>query len=94
MFGFILKVFALPGERENLLSLMASKRPVQEGQRSFAIAADLDDDDGIWITGVWDSQESHKAGLSSPEVREIIERGKPLIGSLGLLVRTRPVIWS
>jgi quinol monooxygenase YgiN len=49
------------------------------------------DADAVWITEVWDNQESHKASLSLPSVKQAIARGRPLITAFGQSVVTEPV---
>ena len=55
------------------------------------MAKDPADADGIWITEVWDSQESHKASLALPSVREAIAKGRPLIATFEQQIPTEPV---
>jgi quinol monooxygenase YgiN len=47
--------------------------------------------DAIWITEVWDSEQSHRASLSLPAVQQAIARGKPLIARFDYTVVTEPV---
>jgi quinol monooxygenase YgiN len=55
------------------------------------VAQDPTDADAIWITEVWDSQESHKASLSQPSVQQAISRGRPLIAGFGKRFETTPI---
>jgi quinol monooxygenase YgiN len=61
------------------------------GCLSYVVAQDSTDADAIWITEVWDSQESHKASLSQPSVQQAISRGRPLIAGFGERYETEPV---
>ena len=93
MFGLIGKMTATPGQRDALIAILlegTSGKPMP-GCLSYVIAKDPSDANAIWITEVWDSQESHKASLSLPSVRDAITRGKPLIAGFGDSVVTEPV---
>lgn len=61
------------------------------GCLSYIVAKAPADADAIWITEVWDSQESHKASLSLPGVKQAITRGKPLIAGFSNGTVTEPV---
>lgn len=47
----------------------------------------------IWVTEVWESEESHTASLSLPAVRNAIPLGKQLIASFDQVAVTAPA-WS
>ncbi|MDF3070037.1 MAG: antibiotic biosynthesis monooxygenase [Polyangiaceae bacterium] len=91
MFGLIGKIVALPGQRETLLSILLESSGGMPGCRSYVVARDPKEPDAIWVTEVWDSQESHKASLSLPAVQGAIARGKPLIQEFGAYHVTEPV---
>lgn len=91
MYGLIGKMLAAPGRRDELLTLMAEEIPRMPGCRSYVLARDPSNPDGIWITEVWESAELHRASLSIPEVRAVIERAKPLIAGFGERFETEPV---
>lgn len=57
----------------------------------YVIAKDPTDENGIWITEVWDSESNHKASLSLPGVQQAISRGRPLIATFGHQVVTEPM---
>jgi quinol monooxygenase YgiN len=50
----------------------------------------MTDADALWVTEVWDSQESHRYSLSLPSVQIAISRGKPLIAGFGERFETVP----
>ncbi|MBA2244389.1 MAG: antibiotic biosynthesis monooxygenase, partial [Gemmatimonadetes bacterium] len=58
---------------------------------SYIIAADPADSDALWITEVWESQESHRASLTLPAVQAAIARGRPLIAGMSDRVETLPL---
>jgi quinol monooxygenase YgiN len=91
MYGQIGKVLARPGRRDELVQLLLESSRDMPGCRSYVVARDPVDPDGIWVTEVWDSAESHAASLSLPLVRRAIERSRRLIAGFGERVETEPV---
>ena len=91
MHGLIGKMIAVPGQREALLAILLESIAGMPGNLSYIVAKDPADENAIWVTEVWDSAESHRASLSLPEVREAINRARPLIAGFGDSVTTKPV---
>lgn len=91
MYGLIGKMLAVPGQRDALMAILLEDVGELPGCRSFVVAADPADDNALWITEVWDSEESHKASLALPAVRESIERAMPIIAGFAEQFVTRPV---
>jgi quinol monooxygenase YgiN len=91
MYGLIGKMMTVEGKRDALIEILLEGVSGMPGCLSYIVAKDPSDANAIWITEVWDSQESHKASLSLPSVREAITRGKPLIAGFGDSVVTEPV---
>ncbi len=61
------------------------------GCKSYVIALDPSDADALWITEVWEDQQSHQASLKLPEVQSAIAQAKPLIAAFGEHFITEPV---
>ena len=91
MFGLIGKMTAKSGQREALIDILLEGTKGMPGCLSYVIAKDLDEEDSMWITEVWDSRESHQASLSLASVQEAIGKGRPLIASMGERTETAPV---
>jgi len=91
MYGLIGKMTAAPGQRDALIALMLEGTEGMPGCLSYVVATDPEDADAIWITEVWDSQESHAASLTLPAVRETISRARPLIARFEKGTITVPV---
>lgn len=91
MYGLIGKVRAIPGERDALVAILLEGVAAMPGCLSYVVAQDPSDPDAVWITEVWDSQESHKASLSLPSVKEAITRGRPLIAGFDQHTETVPL---
>ena len=91
MYGLIGKMTAVAGKRDELISILLEGVAGMPGCLSYVVAKDPADADAIWITEVWDSQESHKASLSLPSVKQAITRGRPLIAGFSNNTTTEPV---
>ena len=91
MYGLIGKMLAQPGQRDALIAILLDGTAAMPGCLSYVIARDGADPDALWITEAWDSQDSHKASLALPEVRDAIARGRPLIAGFGERFETEPV---
>ena len=91
MYGLIGKMTTVPGQRDAMITLLLEGTGGMPGCRSYVIAKDTTDVDGIWITEVWDTKEQHDASLSLPAVQATIARAKPLIAGFGSGVVTEPV---
>jgi len=91
MFGLIGKIKAKTGQRDALIEILLEGVRDMPGCLSYVIAQDPTDEDAIWITEVWDSQESHHASLALPSVQQAIARGKSFIAGFGERYETHPV---
>jgi quinol monooxygenase YgiN len=45
---------------------------------------DETDDDGVWATEIWESEQAHAASLSLDSVKERIARAMPLVDIAGV----------
>jgi quinol monooxygenase YgiN len=91
MYGLIGKITATAGQRDALADILLSGTSRMPGCLSYIIATDPADADGLWITEVWDSQASHQASLSLPDVKEAIAKGRPLIAGFSNRTETAPL---
>jgi len=92
MYGLIGKMTATPGQRDALIAIILGDGEADmPGCLSYIVAKDLDDADAIWITEVWENQESHMASLALPAVQQAIAQAKPLIADFGDSIVTMPV---
>jgi hypothetical protein len=60
MYGLIGRVQAKPGQRDALIAILLEGTEKMPGCLSYVIAEVPTDPDSLWITEVWDSQESHE----------------------------------
>lgn len=91
MYGLIGKIMAKPAKRDELIAILLEGSGGMPGCLSYVVAKDTADADALWVTEVWDSQESHKASLSLPSVQAAISNGKPLIAGFGERFETEPI---
>lgn len=91
MFGLIGKMRAVPGQRDALIAILLESTTQMPGCLSYIVARDEADADAIWITEVWDSEDSHRASLSLAQVQAAIARARPLIAGFDSHTRTVPV---
>jgi quinol monooxygenase YgiN len=91
MYGMIGKMVAAPGKRDELISLLLQGTAAMPGCLSYIIARDTADDDGIWITEVWEDKASHDASLSLPAVKKTIGAARPMIAAFNAPAVTTPV---
>ena len=83
MYGIIGQMMATEGNREKLIEILLNGTKDMPGCKLYAIAAATTDETGIWITEIWDSEESHQASLQLPSVQKAIAEGKPMIAGFG-----------
>jgi quinol monooxygenase YgiN len=91
MYGLIGKALTQPGQRDAFIAILMEGTSAMPGCLSYVVARDPGDANAVWITEVWDSQESHQASLSLPSVKAAIARGRPLIAGFGERFVTEPV---
>lgn len=91
MYGLIVKITAVSGQRDALISVLLKGTGEMPGCINYVIAKDSREEDAIWITEIWDSKASHDASLILPAVQESMAKGKPLIAAFGQPIVTTPV---
>lgn len=91
MYGLIGKMKVVAGQRDALIAVLLDGLSGMPGCLSYIVAQDPTDAEAIWVTEVWDSQDSHIASLSLPSVQEAISRGRPLIAGFGERFETIPI---
>ena len=91
MYGLIGRMRAVPGQRDALIRSLVEGVAGMPGCLSYVVAQDPTDADALWVTEVWDSQDSHRASLALPSVKDAITRGRPLIAGFDQRFETVPV---
>ena len=90
MFGLVVKFIIKEGRREDFLRIMSEGIRDMPGCHSYILAADAADPDGVWVTEIWDTQESHDAGIGLPHIKAATAEAKPLTVRRDLRVVTTP----
>lgn len=91
MYGLIGKIVVADGRRQELADILVSGVGGMPGCLSYVVAEDPGDDNALWVTEVWDSEESHQASLSLPSVQAAIQKGRPLIEGFAERFVTKPM---
>ncbi len=91
MYGLIGKMLVADGKRAEVMRLMLEGTVAMPGCLSYVIAEDPADENAIWITEVWDRQESHAGSLKLPAVQATIAKARPLITGFGERFETVPI---
>jgi quinol monooxygenase YgiN len=91
MYGIIGKMITTPGQRDAFTAILLAGIGDMPGCLSYVVAKDPTDENGLWITEVWDSKESHAASLQLPAVKDAIARGRSMIAGFGDRTETAPV---
>lgn len=91
MYGLVGKMTAKEGQRDALIAILLEGSGSMPGCRSYIVAKDAKDENGIWVTEVWDSREQHAGSLKLPSVQAAINRGRPLIAGFDSYFETEPM---
>lgn len=91
MYGIIGKMTAYDGKRDELIDILLAGTKDMPGCLSYVIARDSADPNALWVTEVWDTQESHQASLALESVQQAIGKGRPLIAGFDERFETTPV---
>ncbi|MDF7773859.1 putative quinol monooxygenase [Sphingomonas sp. AOB5] len=91
LYGLIGKMTAHPGKRNELINLLTAGTADMPGCLAYIVAEDVKDENGIWITEVWQTKGYHADSLKLPAVQAAIAKGRPLIAGFDTHVETRPV---
>ena len=91
MYGLIGRMTVAAGQRDAVIEILLAGTGKMPGCRSYIVAKDPSDPNGIWITEVWDSEASHKGSLALPEVQAAIAKAKPMITGFAERFITTPV---
>ena len=93
-YGLHGKMVATAGQRDALVEhLLTASRLVSDapGCELYYVSTSPTEPDAVWVTEVWRSKEDHDGSLKLPGVRELIQKARPLIGSMGESFVTTPV---
>jgi quinol monooxygenase YgiN len=91
MYGLIGKIKTVAGQRDALAAILLGGTGAMPGCLSYVVATDPKDPDALWVTEVWESQESHQASLKLAAVQDAIAKGRPLIAGFSDRAETVPL---
>ena len=91
MYGLIGKFIAQDGKRDDLIGALVTASTALPGCLSYIVARDPSDANTLWVTEVWDSQESHIASLKLPAVQAVIAEVRAWIGGIERVATTEPI---
>jgi quinol monooxygenase YgiN len=93
-FGLHGKLMAHPGQRDALSKILLDAARVVSplpGCEIYFVSTDEQDANALYVTEVWKSEADHKASLEMPEVRALIEKGRPMVAGFGDSTRLVPL---
>lgn len=81
VYGYIGSMRTRPGMRDEVIALLLRGLDglPAAGCLSYVVSACADDDDRIWVTEVWESEEHHAASLQLSETRAAIAAAMPML---------------
>lgn len=91
MYGLIAKITAVSEQRDALIDVLLDGVAGMPGCLSYVVAKDPTNENGLWVTEVWDSKASHEASLALRSVQQAIAQGRELIASFDERFETEPV---
>ena len=93
-FGLHGTLLAHPGQRDALAQLLLEGTKVVgtlPGAEIYVVSIDEKDANAVHVTEIWRSEADHKASLQVPEIRAIIDKGRPMIAGFGGSSRFLPL---
>jgi quinol monooxygenase YgiN len=74
-----------------LVAILGEGTRNMPGCVSYVISEDVNEENSVWVTEIWDSKASHDASLSLPSVKDVIAKAKPMIAGFTKIAETNPV---
>jgi quinol monooxygenase YgiN len=80
-YGYIGSMKAKPGHRDDVVSILIDGADDLRkiGCHLYVVGVAATDEDTIWVSEVWESQEHHDDSLQSPEVKAAIAQAMPML---------------
>lgn len=78
------KIRALEGKGQELAAILleaAALVSTAKGCRLYMVSREEAHPEDIWVTEVWESRDDHARSLQMEEVKALISRARPLLGS-------------
>lgn len=93
-FGLHGTLIAHPGQRDALANVLLDAAKVVSklpGCEIYFVSTDEKDPNAVHVTEVWKAEADHKASLQMPDVRALIEKGRPMVAGFGASTRLIPL---
>jgi quinol monooxygenase YgiN len=88
------RLLATPGQADALAGILLEAAAVV-GRRPdchlYMVSREVGDDEALWVTELWASEQAHDASLDDDDVRTLIARARPLVAGMDHSQRLRPV---
>lgn len=93
-FGLFGEITTIEGKRDELVTILleaAEAMNTIEECELYIVSVKEEVPDGIWITEVWQNAEAHQSSLSLDAIRNLIEKGRPLIKGMNTMNTFSPL---
>lgn len=90
-FGMNRTFTTLPGKRDAFVAALIDGFQDMPGCRSFIVAKDVANQDTVWVTEVWQSEEIREQVLTSPRIKAATAVAKQYLDRRDLKATTIPV---
>ncbi|MCZ8536859.1 antibiotic biosynthesis monooxygenase [Paenisporosarcina quisquiliarum] len=93
-FGLFGEITTIEGKRDELVTILleaAEAMNTLEECELYIVSVKEEVPDGIWITEVWQNAEAHQSSLSLDAIKNLIEKGRPLIKGMNTMNTFSPL---
>ncbi|MGB3261870.1 putative quinol monooxygenase [Paenisporosarcina sp.] len=93
-FGLFGEITTIEGKRDELVTILleaAEAMNTLEECELYIVSIKEEVPDGIWITEVWQNAEAHQSSLSLDAIKNLIEKGRPLIKGMNTMNTFSPL---
>ena len=93
-FGMFGEITTVEGKRDELVTILleaAEAMNTLEECELYIVSVKEEVPDGIWITEVWQNAKAHQSSLSLDAIRNLIEKGRPLIKGMNTMNTFSPL---
>jgi quinol monooxygenase YgiN len=94
LFGLFGKLIATEGHRDELASKLLKAAELMKGVPGcllYVINTSSEEPNSVWVTEIWQDEDSHGASLSMPGVRDLLKETMPILASAPEGLRFTPL---
>ena len=83
-YGLLGKITAQPGQRDELVDcLLHAARLLERNPACIHyVVGTSDEPDAVWASEAWTDKAAHDASLEADDIRQVIEKARPLIATV------------